>query len=242
MKNKKILWISLAVVLTALLLVLGSILLRPDRASVTPPVTVAPQPETEPPQSSSESTEDTLDPQQSSSREDAADSEEESSEEESSQAPSASEPSTQEPSTQAPSTEPAEPPTAPPTIPSTEGEEIDWQGQIDELIAEIYALRDYYIARLAYLEDNTLREYEALPESERTAEKRRELALAAIDSAYALERECDSRMDDSCVRLSYLLLQSDGDLNLINQVRYAYASQKEKAKSAFIEKYADYFG
>ena len=132
-------------------------------------------------------------------------------------------------------------PTAPPTVPpSTEGEDL--QARIDALIEEVYALKDYYIAKLAYLENEAREKYNALPEDQRTSEKRRSMALNCVDEAYALENECDRRMNEICSELSYLLLKTDGRMNLVNDIRYAYAKEKEQAKSAFLEKYADYFG
>ncbi len=228
MTKKKILASSLAAVLMALLLVLGSILLKPKLSPALPPVT-EPATESSLPESTGEEASAAEPSSQPLSQESTSEETQESLQE-SSEAPS-----------QAP-TEVLSPPVPPPTTPPAEEGETDSQAQIDALIEEIYALRDYYIAQLAYLESSILAQYEALPQEEKTAEKRQELALSAIDSAYALERECDGRMDEACTRLSYLLLQSNGDMSLINRVRYAYASEKEQAKRAFLEKYADYFG
>lgn len=154
-----------------------------------------------------------------------------------------------EPSTQTPSSQPTQPqPTQPqPTQPSqsSESEDADLaakQARIDELVAEVYALRDYYTAQLAALEAAAIAEYEALPPAERTPSRKQDIAFACIDAAYALEDECDARMDAICQELSYLLLETGGSMSLVTDIRYAYASEKETARSVFLEKYADYFG
>ena len=114
--------------------------------------------------------------------------------------------------------------------------------RIDALVAEVYALRDYYTAQLRSLEASAISQYEALLPEERTPERKQEIAFACIDAAYALEDACDARMDAICQELSYLLLETSGSMSLVTDIRYAYASEKEAARSEFLEKYADYFG
>ena len=156
-----------------------------------------------------------------------------------SQTPSESEEESSQPSQQPSQTQPApEESTAP-----TEDANLSAQlARIDELVAEVYSLRDYYVSQLAALEASAIAEYEALPDHERTPDYKQEIAMRCIDAAYALESECDSRMDAICEELSYLLLETGGSLRLVTDIRYAYASEKEAARSAFLEKYADYFG
>lgn len=233
MTKKKVFWIIFSLLLLALLLVLGSYLTKNTQSPEKPPVVEATEPtgKTEPSSSQEETEESSL---EEASSEDGSQPSGDAQTTESSQ-------STAEPSSQQPADFP-QPPTAPPTTPPTSGPDEDLQARIDELIAEVYALRDYYIAQLAYLEAYARTEYEGLSPDERTPERKQDIALACIDQAYALENECDSRMDAICNELAYLLLEIDGDLTLVNDIRYAYASEKEAAKSEFLEKYADYFG
>ena len=139
-------------------------------------------------------------------------------------------------------TEPTQPdPTEPPE--STGDPDLAAkQARIDALVAEVYALRDYYTAQLLALEAAAIAEYEALPPAERTPDRKQDIAFACIDAAYALEDECDNRMDAICQELGYLLLETGGSMSLITDIRYAYASEKESARRTFLDKYADYFG
>ncbi len=232
MTKKKAFWIIFSLLLLALLLLLGRYLTENRQNVEEPPVVEATEPsfETEPSSSEEESV-----PEESSSEDISQPSED-------TQGTEPSQSTAEEPSSQQPPTEAPQPPTAPPTTPPTSEEGEDLQARIDALIAEVYALRDYYTAQLAYVESSARAEYEALPPEERSPERKQEIALACIDQVYALENECDSRMDAICNELAYLLLEIDGDLTLVNEIRYAYAREKEIAKSEFIEKYADYFG
>lgn len=116
------------------------------------------------------------------------------------------------------------------------------EARIEELVAEVYALRDYYTAQLQALEASAKAQYEALSLEERTPQQKQDIALSCVDAAYALENECDARMDAVCQELSYLLLETGGSMSLITDIRYAYASEKETVRTAFLQKYANYFG
>lgn len=129
-----------------------------------------------------------------------------------------------------------------PDAPTEDPELAAREARIEELVAEVYALRDYYTAQLLALEASAIAEYEALPPEERTPERKQAIAFSCIDAAYALEDACDARMDAICQELSYLLLETGGSMSLITDIRYAYASEKESTRTAFLEKYADYFG
>ena len=136
---------------------------------------------------------------------------------------------------------PTEPPTEDdaPTEPPTE-DDAEIQAQIDALIARTYALCDEYTARLAALEAAALAEYNALQPEKRTEDAVRAIALYYADQAYYLEGECDAIMDEICAELSFLLLKIDGDLTLVNDVRYAYAQKKAAEKARFMSAYAGY--
>ena len=116
------------------------------------------------------------------------------------------------------------------------------QARIDELIEMVYALRDEYTARLYQIEQNAIAQYRALPEEEKTAERKQEIALAAVDEAYALEKECDARINEICLELGTLLIETGGDLTLLNQIRHVYASEKTAAKNELTERYAALLG
>lgn len=128
------------------------------------------------------------------------------------------------------------------TNPTEDADLAAKEARIDALVAEVYALRDYYTAQLLALEAAAISEYESLSQEERTPERKQQIAFACVDAAYALEDACDARMDAICQELSYLLLETGGSMSLVTDIRYTYASEKERARTAFLEKYANYFG
>lgn len=163
------------------------------------------------------------------------------------------EPTTQaptEPTTTAASTETAAPTepieqetvpplTAPPTQETLDEEQQEMLLQIEELIAEVYALQESYTAHLAEIEADGISQYRALPESERTEEKKQEIVYSCVDAAYALEKECDIQIDTICAKLGYLLMRTGSSQSLVAEIRYSYASEKTNAKNQLTERYGD---
>lgn len=229
--KKKLLWILPAAL--ALILLLGLGIYLDHCAAVLPPVEVPPSSsqisETEDPADRTESTTD-MEPSASET------------EPEESTVLTSTEPSAELEPTE--SSRPTEDPARPTEPPATEPENdpAAKEARIEALVAEVYALRDHYVAQLIALEASAKAQYDALPPEERTPQKKQDIALSCIDAAYALESECDARMDSICSELSHLLLETGGSMSLITDIRYAYASEKETARTAFLQKYANYFG
>ncbi|MBE6985149.1 MAG: hypothetical protein E7434_06025 [Ruminococcaceae bacterium] len=154
------------------------------------------------------------------------------------------EPTTQAPSETAAPTEPiaqetVPPLTAPPTQETPDEEQQEMLLQIDALIAEVYALQESYTARLAAIEADGVSRYKALPESERTEEKKQEIVYSCVDAAYALEKECDIQIDTICAKLGYLLMRTGSSQGLVSEIRYSYAAAKTNAKNQLTERYGD---
>ena len=143
--------------------------------------------------------------------------------------------------TEDPSQMQVEPTAAQPTQTASEKESAtepteETISRVDELIAMVYELKDEYTARLYAIEQAGIAEYNALPV--KTEEKKQEIAMRCVDQAYALEKECDGRIDDICYELGVLLIQENGDMSIINRIRYVYASEKTAAKNELTERYA----
>lgn len=115
------------------------------------------------------------------------------------------------------------------------------QARIRELIQEVYSLRSYYVSKLNSMEATAKAEYFALPEEERTQDNKDSIATRYINSAYGLESECDGKIDAICGELSKLLLETNGDLSIINKVRYTYASEKAAMKDQIKQTYSEFF-
>ncbi len=159
--------------------------------------------------------------------------------------PLSSEEETAEPSETA--QEPTESETALPTVTLPPTQETDPEmeemlAQIDALIAMVYELKDEYVSRLAAIEAAGIAEYYALPAEEQTSERKEQIAYACVDEAYALEKECDARIDTICAELGYLLQKTNNSQTLVAQIRYIYASEKTAAKNELMERYSAILG
>ncbi|MBE6928302.1 MAG: hypothetical protein E7467_07450 [Ruminococcaceae bacterium] len=148
---------------------------------------------------------------------------------------------TQPTETTEPSVPETEPTTLPPlTVPPTEETDPALQEKLDrieELVDSVYSLRDEYISRLKQIEQDGIARYNALPEEEQTEERKQAIAFECVDAAYALEKECDARIDTICAELGYLLIQTGNDQSLVSEIRYVYAVEKANAKSELMERY-----
>lgn len=103
--------------------------------------------------------------------------------------------------------------------------------RVDEIIAQIYVLRSSYVGQLDGLVMQGWREY-----------KRGEISKQGAISKYVgigtgLEGQCDSQIETLLSELHTELVRTDGDVGLIDQIRYTYQSQKSIKKAEMIAKY-----
>lgn len=114
--------------------------------------------------------------------------------------------------------------------------------RIEELLDEVVELKSSFQSQLSGLEGQAANEYLALDESERTDDKKTEIALKYYNEALGLESQCDSRIDSICAELQLLLIKTDGDKSIATDVRNQYNSEKEALKSDYMSVYGDYLG
>lgn len=127
--------------------------------------------------------------------------------------------------------------TSPGTQTQQSGDGTDAAARIKVLIAQVYVMRDSFVARLGAIRDAALAEYKALPASERTKTKKMELAGRCIDQAGALEADCDSQVDAVLSELTQLLKSTGGDMSLVSEIREVYANEKALKKADYLNTY-----
>ena len=130
------------------------------------------------------------------------------------------------------------------TTPQTDPEEENKKDleRIEELKNSAFDLRAEYKGKLSDLESSAIDEYLALPQEQRTEEKKKEIALKYYDLATGLEGECDSKIDSICAELQYLLQKTGSSEALAREIRSEYNSEKESMRSKYMSAYGGYIG
>lgn len=103
--------------------------------------------------------------------------------------------------------------------------------RVDEIIARIYVLRSGYTGKIDSLVGQALSDYRAKKGT------KSELMSKYIGLGYALEGECDGKMEALLSELQNELKRTGGDASLVSQIRSAYQTEKSLKKAAIIEKY-----
>ncbi len=118
-------------------------------------------------------------------------------------------------------------PEPPPTDPYSE--------ELASIVAEIYVMREEYIALLDEMMARAKAEYSAKPESERTHSKLVKWASGYISEASVLEKQCDARMDEVLAKVKALAEEYGEDTEIVDTLAYFYAEEKSIQKSLYIQ-------
>ena len=114
--------------------------------------------------------------------------------------------------------------------------ENTYQKELSALIARVYVLREEYTLALDTMYADAKAEYLALPAEKRTKTHLLKMARGYLSRAFALEKECDGKMDEIVRAMEKLLRENDGDLGLVDTVVYTYANEKSLKKSWYMSK------
>lgn len=147
--------------------------------------------------------------------------------------------------TTAPSAHPEPSPSAAPVetplptetaIPEPEPPPLDpYSEELASIVAEIYVMREEYIAQLDEMMARARAEYSAKPESERTHSKLVKWASGYISEASVLEKQCDARMDEVLAKVKALAEEYGEDTEIVDTLAYFYAEEKSIQKSLYIQ-------
>ena len=114
--------------------------------------------------------------------------------------------------------------------------ENTYQKELSALIAKVYVLREEYTLALDTMYADAKAEYLALPAEKRTKTHLLKMARGYLSRAFALEKECDGKMDEIVRAMEKLLRENNGDLGLVDTVVYTYANEKSLKKSWYMSK------
>lgn len=131
------------------------------------------------------------------------------------------------PETAAPEEQPAE---------QAPAEPPEYQKQLSALIAQVYVLREEYLAALDNMETSAKADYRALSDSQRTAGKLASLVSDYIGRATRLEKECDGKMDAIIAQMETLIQANNGDMSLTDSVFNTYVNEKSLKKAWYMSR------
>ena len=150
-------------------------------------------------------------------------------------------PATQSPVSPAPSAsaapgETAAPTVSLPTMPAlpVETGTSEEAKRINELYAELSALRSEAIAQLAALADQAEAEWLAIRDKHPS---RKKFITKYYEQGTELEASYDAQMDALCNELQYLLTKTGGDVAVVRQIRAEYEAEKESARAAYYQRF-----
>ncbi|MBQ7624045.1 MAG: hypothetical protein IJS65_02060 [Clostridia bacterium] len=109
--------------------------------------------------------------------------------------------------------------------------------RIQELVATVYVCKSTFSNRVDEILTQAKKEYSAIPEGQRTRSKINELVSKYADEASKLETECDKRVDEIAGELSTLLSETGNDPSVAEDIKTAYAIEKDAKKAYYINLY-----
>ena len=115
-------------------------------------------------------------------------------------------------------------------------EPSEYQKQLSALIAQVYVLREEYLAALENMEVSAKADYKALSDSQRTAGKLASLVSDYIGRATRLEKECDGKMDAIIAQMETLIQANNGDMSLTDTVFNTYVNEKSLKKAWYMSR------
>ena len=108
---------------------------------------------------------------------------------------------------------------------------------IDYCDSELLEMWEYYTGRVEALEQEARGEYRALPAEEKTKEKKEEIVASKTDLLYALEDECDARVNELLTYIGAELRSIGEDTSVISDYRKEYADKKHAMESDYIRRF-----
>ena len=142
-------------------------------------------------------------------------------------------PATHSPAAGNPTQTPSPAPPAP-TVPVSPGGSGQDAARINELYADLNALRNEAISQLAALADQAEAEWLSIRDKHPS---RKKFVLKYYDQAAELEASYDAQVDALCNELQYLLNKTGGDPSVVRQIRAEYDAEKESARAEYYRRF-----
>ena len=111
--------------------------------------------------------------------------------------------------------------------------------RIEEIVNEIYTLRDSCVSRIDAIRADALSSFRALPPEELTPDNKARIVFSFAGELEALESSCDARMEALVTELRGLLADLGEDQSIADEVVDLYFESKEAKKADLIYEYVN---
>ena len=105
---------------------------------------------------------------------------------------------------------------------------------VNRYVAQAYSLKAAYLGKLGTLYSSAVGEYSALPKDQRTASKKKEIAMSYSWEASCDESDCDAEMKTLLDRMKQELKEAGADTSVVDTIRQAYRDQKAGKKAYYL--------
>lgn len=108
-----------------------------------------------------------------------------------------------------------------------------------EYIAKIYALKGKYSALISAADEEMAVEFYKLPKNQQTTSNKYKIAAKKSKEILNLQKKCDGEVNQILNGLQKLLNDSGQPTDIVEQIKKAYAEEKELTKAYYINKHTD---
>lgn len=113
-------------------------------------------------------------------------------------------------------------------------QQSDYEKKLNELIAEVYVLREEFLIRLDKTQAAAIADYKAIPADQRSTKAIASLVSGYMAKGLEMEKECDERIKAIVLEIEGLLQTSGGDLNIAQTVYDTYLEEKSLKKAWYM--------
>jgi len=124
--------------------------------------------------------------------------------------------------------------TPPPEQQEEPARQSDYEKKLNELIAQVYVLREEFLIKLDETQAAAIADYKAIPADQRTTKAIASLVSGYMSKGLEMEKECDARIEQIVVEMEALLQENGGDLSIAQTVFDTYLEEKSLKKAWYM--------
>ena len=113
------------------------------------------------------------------------------------------------------------------------------ESTVNQCVAELYSCEVDLMAMLGEMKQAAVAEWVALPEEERTPQKKMEIGFAGLEKCYDLEVEIDRQVTGILAEYRAQLEELEADTAVVDELWKYYCDKKASEKAYYLNKYTD---
>ncbi len=117
------------------------------------------------------------------------------------------------------------------------GKESQTDGDSAKAIAKMYVLKSKFTSKLSGIEIEIKKKYNALPKEQQNPSSRKSIAGSYIKEVSALEKECDTEVEQALSELKAALEAKNKSIDIVDTLRKAYNDEKSLKKAYYLDVY-----